>query len=70
MPVCSRQALLCYSAGIDLKCSDAKLNCVLHSNRAQIALQVKEYGKALSDAHAAVTFDKTHIKSSAVCKCR
>ena len=48
-----------------MKCSDEKLNAVLHSNRAQVALNMKEYARALNDAQAAVALDPTHIKSCA-----
>jgi tetratricopeptide (TPR) repeat protein len=58
-----RMALLNYTEGLNMKCSDEKLNAVLHSNRAQVALNMKEYARALNDAQAAVALDPTHIKS-------
>jgi tetratricopeptide (TPR) repeat protein len=56
-------ALEHYTAGLDLGCSDVKLNAILHSNRAQVALNMKEYPKALNDATEAVTLDPEHVKS-------
>jgi tetratricopeptide (TPR) repeat protein len=58
-----KNALEHYTAGLELGCSDVKLNAVLHSNRAQVALSMKEYPKALNDATEAVTLDPEHLKS-------
>ena len=56
-------ALAHYTAALALGCKDAKLSAVIHSNRSQVALSMKEYAKALDDAAEAVTLDPEHLKS-------
>lgn len=57
-----RQAIEQYTEGLNLMCSDAKLNAVLYSNRAHVNLLLGNYRNALEDSKAALKNNPTFVK--------
>lgn len=57
-----RQAIEQYTEGLNLMCSDAKLNAVLYSNRAHVNLLLGNYRNALEDAKAALKNNPAFVK--------
>lgn len=58
-----RDAIVYYSQGIDEQCGNAKLNSQLHANRAQVLLQLGNFGKAVKDCLDALKFDRGNVKA-------
>ncbi|CAK9067880.1 unnamed protein product [Durusdinium trenchii] len=56
-------ALTFYTRGIEMECKDAKLNSVLHSNRAAVGLKMGEYLKVVDDCRHAVRLDPSNLKA-------
>jgi len=60
----SRQnSLAAYSKALEMESEDKFINSQLHSNRAQVALYLGEYSKAVDDCRAAIVNDKTNKKA-------
>ena len=57
-----RQAAAFYTQAIEQRSGNAEQNSVYYSNRAHTQLQLRNWGKALSDAHAAVELNKANVK--------
>ena len=62
-PFYLRHAAAFYTQAIEQRGSDAAANSVYHANRAQAHLQLRNWGKALSDARAAVGFNASNVKA-------
>ncbi|CAL1141219.1 unnamed protein product [Cladocopium goreaui] len=56
-------ALTFYTKGLEMSCKDAKLNSVLHSNRAAVGLKMGEYLKVVDDCRHAVRLDGSNLKA-------
>jgi hypothetical protein len=52
-----RHAYEKYTDAINVKCSNPKINAKIHSNRAQINLKLKNYGKVIIDCKISLKFD-------------
>jgi hypothetical protein len=61
-----RQAIEHYTSGLDLMCSDDKLNSILYSNRAHANLLLGNFRNAWQDGLFAAKRDRHNIK---VCSC-
>lgn len=57
-----KEAYAKYSEAINLKCPSASTNAKLHANRAQMNLQLKNYGKVIQDCRVCLKFDKEYTK--------
>ena len=57
-----RQAAAFYTQAIEQRSDNAEQNSVYYSNRAHTQLQLRNWGKALSDAHAAVELNRANVK--------
>ena len=57
-----RQAIEQYTEGINLQCSDAKLQSILLSNRAHVNLLLGNFRAALMDGQDAIRFDPGNAK--------
>jgi len=58
-----KEAIYCYTEGILQNCKDKELNSILHSNRAQAHLLLKNYGHCINDCHDAITFNPKNVKA-------
>ena len=58
-----RQAAAFYTQAIEQRSDNAEQNSVYYSNRAHTQLQLRNWGKALSDAHAAVALYRANVKA-------
>lgn len=58
-----RNALLAYTKALESESSDKYVVSQIHSNRAQVALYLKEYAKAVDDCRAAIASDPTNNKA-------
>mmetsp|Transcript_41655 Transcript_41655/g.93273 ORF Transcript_41655/g.93273 Transcript_41655/m.93273 type:complete len:393 (+) Transcript_41655:62-1240(+) len=58
-----QNALTFYTRGLEMECKDAKLNAVLHSNRAAVGLKLGENLKVVDDCRCAVRLDPQNLKA-------
>jgi len=58
-----QNSLASYSKAIEMEAPDDRLNSILHSNRAQVALSLGEYIKVVDDCRAAVRYNRTNKKA-------
>mmetsp|Transcript_34678 Transcript_34678/g.110188 ORF Transcript_34678/g.110188 Transcript_34678/m.110188 type:complete len:382 (-) Transcript_34678:73-1218(-) len=61
--IASQNALMAYTRGLEMECSDNALNSQLHSNRAAVSLRLGEYDKTVNDCRRAVQLDPTNAKA-------
>jgi len=61
--IANQNALLCYTKGLEMECSDKALNSQLHSNRAALSLRVEQYDKAVDDSRKAIELDPSNLKA-------
>jgi hypothetical protein len=62
-PFYLRHAAAFYTQAIEQRGSDAAANSVYHANRAQAHLQLRNWGKALADARAALLCNAGNVKA-------
>ena len=59
-----KHAVRFYTTGIEQNCSDAKLQSVLYSNRAQGHMQLQMYPECVKDCEKALTIDPKNVKAA------
>ena len=65
-PFYYRQASTFYSQALEQRSGDAAQNSVYYANRAAAQLQLRNWGRALADARAAVALNGTNVKARAL----
>jgi len=58
-----RNSLLAYTKALEMESGDKYVVSQIHSNRAQVALYLKEYDKAVNDCRSAIHLDYTNKKA-------
>jgi chaperonin cofactor prefoldin len=59
----AREALECYTAGLEVACDDRVLNAQLLSNRAHARILLKQYVEAVDDCRKAIEMDPKNMKA-------
>lgn len=59
----AREALDCFTRGIELHCSDLVLNAQLYSNRAHVRMLLRQFVEVVDDCRKAIELDPKNIKA-------
>jgi len=59
----AREALELFTSGLEVRCSDPKLNAQLFSNRAHVRLLLRQFVEAVDDCRRAIEQDPKNIKA-------
>ncbi|CAE7352404.1 ttc4 [Symbiodinium pilosum] len=59
----AREALEFFTSGLEVRCSDPKLNAQLFSNRAHVRLLLRQFVEAVDDCRKAIDRDPKNIKA-------
>eukprot|EP00747_Dinoflagellata_sp_TGD_P168715 gnl/TRDRNA2_/TRDRNA2_195771_c0_seq1.p1 gnl/TRDRNA2_/TRDRNA2_195771_c0~~gnl/TRDRNA2_/TRDRNA2_195771_c0_seq1.p1 ORF type:complete len:367 (-),score=128.96 gnl/TRDRNA2_/TRDRNA2_195771_c0_seq1:75-1175(-) len=59
----AREALDCFTRGLEVHCSDLVLNAQLHSNRAHVRILLRQFVEAVDDCRKAIELDPKNLKS-------
>lgn len=61
--VATKNALLAYTRGLEMECSDKVLISQLHSNRAAVSMRMGEQDRAVDDCRQAIKADPNNVKA-------
>jgi len=59
----AREALQCFSEGLEVRCSDNVLNAQLYSNSAHVRILLRQFVEAVNDCRKAIELDCHNMKS-------
>lgn len=59
----AREALECFTSGIEVRCQDNVLNGQLHGNRAHVRMLLRQFVEAVDDCRKAIEFDPKNLKN-------
>mmetsp|Transcript_14803 Transcript_14803/g.40923 ORF Transcript_14803/g.40923 Transcript_14803/m.40923 type:complete len:370 (-) Transcript_14803:131-1240(-) len=59
----AREALECFTSGLEVRCSDRVLNSQLYSNRAHVRMLLRRFVEAVDDCRKAIELDTKNVKA-------
>jgi len=59
----AREAMEFFTTGLEVRCSDTKLNAQLHGNRAHVRLLLRQFVEAVDDCRKAIYLDPKNLKN-------
>jgi len=59
----AREALECFTTGLEVRCSDNVLNAQLYSNRAHVRILLRQWVEAVDDCRKAIDSDPKNMKA-------
>eukprot|EP00448_Togula_jolla_P022279 CAMPEP_0170586598 /NCGR_PEP_ID=MMETSP0224-20130122/9830_1 /TAXON_ID=285029 /ORGANISM="Togula jolla, Strain CCCM 725" /LENGTH=360 /DNA_ID=CAMNT_0010910155 /DNA_START=6 /DNA_END=1088 /DNA_ORIENTATION=+ len=59
----AREAMECFTLGIEVRCNDAVLNGQLYSNRAHVRILLRQFVEAVDDCRRAIEYDPRNMKA-------
>merc|ERR1712072_375912 len=59
----AKEALECFTAGLEVRCEDRVLNAQLYSNRAHVRILLRQFVEAVDDCRKAIEIDPKNMKA-------
>merc|ERR1712072_1187516 len=59
----AKEALECFTTGLEVRCSDNVLNAQLYSNRAHVRMLLRQFVEAVDDCRKAIELDTKNAKA-------
>eukprot|EP00811_Abedinium_folium_P001281 NODE_11170_length_1303_cov_5.836735.p2 GENE.NODE_11170_length_1303_cov_5.836735~~NODE_11170_length_1303_cov_5.836735.p2 ORF type:complete len:307 (-),score=108.62 NODE_11170_length_1303_cov_5.836735:198-1118(-) len=59
----ARDALECFTQGVECNCADVVLNAQLHANRAHVRILLRQFVEAVDDCRKAIALDPRNVKA-------